>query len=125
MEPKFDNYNLSELEDILENMDKDKWPDRAQRVKSLIKEKQAFVSDENPIPILGVYADKTNAKKKPSLFIIIILALSILFTLSTGKVSVSSRHDGFSFEDSPIVFCSIEVSLIFFLYRLIKLRLQN
>jgi hypothetical protein len=125
MEPKFDNYNLSELEDILENMDKDKWPDRAQRVKSLIKEKQIFVSHENPLPILAVHADKTNAKTKPNLFILITLAFYILFTLSIGKVSVSSRYDGFSFEDSPIEFCLIEVSLIFFLYRLIKLRLQN
>lgn len=115
----YDSYSVDELEDVLENIDKEAWPDRYEKAKASLKHKRILEAQNNIEATSKDEKSQIDFNSSKQKLITIILVLFIAFIIVTGEIPAKSTV--ITYDESPGHFVFFVLSMFsFFIWRIIK-----
>jgi len=97
MQPDFSKYTLEELLDIEQNIDKNLYPERYERVCTLIKVREA-----DPVELNTIELKEKSSKIHRVLYIVAFFWFFAFYSIITGEFSLKSYTA--TFADNPVGF---------------------
>ncbi|WP_192021609.1 hypothetical protein [Shewanella sp. WPAGA9] len=129
MDIDYTKYTKAELEDCLENIDREKYPERLQ----LIQEQLELSIENGDIKVIQKVRTKKEDKEFKwacsNLFLALIFALLAYTGLSKGSIGNAAKIGNYSLEESPFEFwfvvCLLFTFSIFKFYKSLKYFLKK